>query len=61
MSTEIRFIEGESIRVAEDYREAYERLFAAGWEKPCEFKQHHGDGESAITVNPAYIVYVRPG
>jgi len=61
MSTEIRFIEGESIRVTEDYRETYERLFAGGWQQPCEFKQHHGNGESAITVNPSYIVYIRPG
>ena len=56
MSTEIRFIEGESIRVSEEYREVYERLFAASWQKPCEFMQHHGDGENPITVTPTYIV-----
>ncbi|MGZ4305460.1 MAG: hypothetical protein ACXVSL_11425 [Solirubrobacteraceae bacterium] len=38
----------------------YERLLAAGWKEPVEFRQHHGDGESTITVNPAYIVYLRP-
>ena len=53
MSTEIRLIEGESIRVSDEYRDVYERLLAANWEKPVEFTQHHGDGESAITVNPA--------
>jgi hypothetical protein len=51
MSTEIRLIEGESIRVGEEYREVYERLAAAGWQNPVEFKQHHGDGENPITVN----------
>ena len=61
MSTEIRLIEGESIRVSDEYRNVYERLLAANWEKPVEFNQHHGDGESAITVNPVYIVYLRPG
>ena len=61
MSTEIRLVEGESIRVSDGYREAYERLLAAGWENPVEFTQHHGDGENPITVNPAYIVYLRPG
>jgi hypothetical protein len=61
MSTEIRLVEGESIRVSDEYRDVYERLLAASWEKPVEFKQHHGDGESVITVNPAYIVYLRPG
>jgi len=38
-----------------------ERLLAAEWQSPVEFTQHHGDGESPITVNPAYIVYLRPG
>lgn len=61
MSTEIRLIEGESIRVSEEYREVYERLLAAGWQSPVEFKQHHGDGESAITINPGYIIFLRPG
>jgi hypothetical protein len=61
MSTEIRFSEGESIRVADAYRDVYEKLLAAGWQGPCEFTQHHGDGENLVTVNPAYIVYVRPG
>jgi hypothetical protein len=60
MSTEIRLSEGESIRVSDEYREVYERLAAAGWQNPVEFKQHHGDGESVITLNPAYIVYLRP-
>ena len=61
MSTEIKLTEGESIRVSDDYREVYERLLAAGWQSPVEFAQRHGDGESLITVNPAYIVYLRPG
>jgi hypothetical protein len=61
MSTEIRLSEGESIRVSDEYREVYERLQAAGWQSPVEFTQHHGDGESLITINPAYIVYLRPG
>ncbi len=61
MSTEIRLIENESIRVSDDYRDVYERLSAAGWQNPVEFKQHHADGESLITVNPVYIVYLRPG
>ncbi len=61
MSTEIRLTEGESIRVSDDYREVYERLAAAGWQNPVEFKHHHGEGEQPITVNPAYIVYLRPG
>ena len=61
MSTEIRLIEGESIRVRDEYREVYERLLAAGWQNPVEFKQHHGEGEHPITVNPGYIVYLRPG
>ena len=61
MSTEIRLIENESIRVSEEYREVYERLLAAGWQNPVEFKQHQGEGENPITVNPGYIVYVRPG
>lgn len=61
MSTEIRLIEGESIRVSDEYRDVYERLLAASWQNPCEFTQHHGNGENPITVNPAYIVYVRPG
>jgi hypothetical protein len=30
MSTEIRLIEGESIRVIDEYREVYERPLAAG-------------------------------
>ena len=41
MSTEIRLVEGESIRVSDEYRDVYERLLAANWEKPVEFKQHH--------------------
>lgn len=61
MSTEIRLIEGESIRVSDEYREVYERLLAAGWQNPVEFKQHHGEGEDPITVNAGYIVYLRPG
>jgi len=61
MSTEIRLSDGESIRVSDEYRDVYERLVAAGWQNPVEFTQHHGDGESLITVNPAYIVYLRPG
>ncbi len=61
MSTEIRLVEGESIRVAEDYRDVYERLLAAGWHNPVEFRQRHGDGESPITVNPSFVVYLRPG
>ncbi|MHB1836064.1 MAG: hypothetical protein ACYCXW_13975 [Solirubrobacteraceae bacterium] len=61
MSTEIKLSEGESIRVSEDYREVYERLLAASWQNPVEFKQHHGEGENPITVNPAYIIYLRPG
>jgi hypothetical protein len=61
MSTEIRLSEGESIRVSDEYRDVYERLLASGWQSPVEFTQHHGDGESPITVNPAYIVYLRPG
>ena len=48
-----------SIRVSDEYRDVYERLLVASWEKPVEFKQHHGDGESVTTVNPAYIVYLR--
>ncbi len=60
VSTEIRLADGESLRVSEDYREVFERVFAAGWEKPCEFKQHGVDGEHPITINPAYIVYLRP-
>ncbi len=61
MSTEIRLIESESIRVSDEYREVYERLLAGSWKTPVEFRQHHGDGEHPITVNPAYIVYLRPG
>ena len=34
MSAEIRLIEGESIRVNDQYREVYERLLAAGWQNP---------------------------
>ncbi len=61
MPTEIRLSEGESVRVTDEYREVYERLLAAGWQSPVEFTQHYGDGENLITVNPRYIVYVRPG
>jgi len=61
VSTEIKLIEGESIRVSDEYREVYERLLATSWQSPCEFMQHHGDGTNPITVNPAYIVYLRPG
>ena len=61
MSKEIRLIEGESIRVSDEYRDVYERLLAANWAKPVKFTRHHGDGESVIALNPAYIVYLRPG
>ncbi len=33
MSTEIEFIEGESISATEEYREVHERLLAAGWQR----------------------------
>jgi hypothetical protein len=61
MSTEIRLNEGEPIRVSDEYREVYERLKAAGWQGPASSRSTTGDGECLITINPAYIVYLRPG
>jgi hypothetical protein len=60
MSTGIRLIESESISVSDGLGEVNVRLLAAGWKEPVEFRQHHGDGESTTTMNPAYLGYLRP-
>lgn len=60
MSTEVKFTGGESIEVSDDYREVYEKLLAAACREPCVFRHHHCEAESLITIQPAYIAYIRP-
>lgn len=54
-ATEIRFTEGTTVTVAEQYRDVYERFLAANWQQPCEFIQAR-EGTQPITINPAYVV-----
>jgi hypothetical protein len=58
MPTEIRLVDGETVRVTEDYREVYAKLLSANWQKPCEFIDH-GIEQHQVTVNPAYVVFFR--
>jgi hypothetical protein len=55
MPTEIRFSEGTSVSVVEQYRDVYEKFLVSNWQTPCEFTQT-GEGARQITVNPAYVV-----
>jgi hypothetical protein len=63
MATFIKLADGDSVTVREDYRDVYEKLLAGAWQQPCEFTSAEpgvGAGEiHRLTVNPAYIVFVR--
>ena len=60
MATEIRFSDGSSMTVTDEYRDVYEKFLAANWQMPCEFTET-GEPGHPVTVNPVYVVCFRAG
>jgi hypothetical protein len=58
VATEIKFAEGATVTVVEEYRDVYAKLLAANWQMPCEFIDM-ADEHRPITINPTYIVFFR--